>query len=243
MVESTSVGLPPQGYIHIKQSGLTKNHVTRIHGYHIAPSFILVRYELQRYKTLFIYFHRCCINSVNFVWARVRDLFNSIFEIKLDDTIFMQLSLSIMILQFLSLIFVHVWKIMVLRQSSVSLGCARVYLTIATCLIELRNYLCHISFSESLPSFPMNTTSLQLPFEAHHAPHLIDPEKSPEFTWAELLHMPIILTFKRSSAGVGSRYALIWALTFEISCQSGTVRVDFELGLSRVGSSVLGLII
>ena len=55
--------------------------------------------------------------------------------------------------------------------------------------------------------------------------------------------MPITLTFKALSAGVGLVHVLGWALTFKIACRSGTIEVDFELGLSRVGSSILALII
>ena len=54
--------------------------------------------------------------------------------------------------------------------------------------------------------------------------------------------MPITLTFKALSARVGPGYALSWALTFEIY-RNGTVGVDFEQGLSRVGFSALALII
>ena len=55
--------------------------------------------------------------------------------------------------------------------------------------------------------------------------------------------MPITLTFKALSAGVGRGYTLGWAFTLEISCRSGTVGVGFELELSRVGSSALHLVI
>jgi len=37
--------------------------------------------------------------------------------------------------------------------------CARIHWTTTTRLIELRNSPCHVSSSESLFSFPMNTTS------------------------------------------------------------------------------------
>ena len=55
--------------------------------------------------------------------------------------------------------------------------------------------------------------------------------------------MLLTLTFKTLSAGIGPGYALGWAFTLEISCRSGTVGVGFELGLSRVGSNVVALII
>ena len=55
--------------------------------------------------------------------------------------------------------------------------------------------------------------------------------------------MAITLTFEALSVGVGVGYALGWALTFEISYRNGTVRVGFELGLSRVSYSALALII
>jgi len=72
---------------------------------------------------------------------------------------------------------------------------------------------------------------------------LIIQKESSKFTWAELLHMPITLTFKASSAGVGLWHTLDWAFTLEISRRGRTVGIGFELGLSRGGSSVLALII
>jgi len=57
MIEGTSVGFLPQGYVHIKQLRSTKNHVICIHGYHITPNFILIRCILHRYKISIIHLH------------------------------------------------------------------------------------------------------------------------------------------------------------------------------------------
>ena len=54
--------------------------------------------------------------------------------------------------------------------------------------------------------------------------------------------MPITLTFKALNAGVGPGHALGWAFTFGIFYQNETAGVSFELRLSKIGSSALGLI-
>ena len=161
MVEGTSVGLPPQDYVYIKQPKLIKNHVTHIHRYHIALKFIFVHCKLHKYKTSFIDLHKCCINPYNFVWLRWGTVLNPIFETKLDDTTFMQLLLSTMILQFLPPFFIQVWKIVILRQSLVSLGCTRVHLTIPR-LMELRNSSCLVSLSELLVQRPITLVLMMI---------------------------------------------------------------------------------
>jgi len=72
---------------------------------------------------------------------------------------------------------------------------------------------------------------------------LIIQKESFGFTGAELLYMPITLTFKILSVAVVSWYALDWAFTLEVSSQGRTVRIGLELGLSRGDSSALTPII
>jgi len=72
---------------------------------------------------------------------------------------------------------------------------------------------------------------------------LIIQEKSSEFAWVELLHVPITLTLKALGTGVDPEYALGWVVTFEIFCRSGTVVIGFILGLSKIVPSALGLIV
>jgi len=80
-------------------------------------------------------------------------IFNPIFEIKLDDIAFMQLPLSTIILQFLSLIFIHVWVNRIFRlcggtsddsntpNNVKKLLVFRIILRIATLISYERNFL------------------------------------------------------------------------------------------------------
>jgi len=172
-----------------------------IHGYYITLNFVLIGGKLHRYKTSFVHLHRCGVNPRNFVRARVRDrlqpyLWNqtrwhsiyTTFTIDNDFTIF----------------FTNLYPCVedrgfspVNRIFRLSGGTS----DDSNTPDSIKNFLVsHIILRITARVLYEHNVLLR---SVLHLIWLTIQKESCGFTWAELLYMPITLTFKALSAGVG----------------------------------------
>ena len=195
-----------------------------IHSYYITPNFVLICGKLHRYKTSFIHLYRCCVNPDNFVWARVRDRLQPYLRNQTRHNIYTTSTINNDFTIF-SPIFIHVWKIEVLRHSTISLSWARVHRTTVTCLIVIRTSSCSKSFSESLLAFPTNTTSF---WGSSYTSSDWSSRKGVLNLLGQNFSTCPYPWHKALGAGVGSWHALDCAFTLEISHWGRTVSIGLS---------------